>query len=305
MAADGCGLRRYGGDGRASGATPAVSAAREKPDTDEPNGINGALGELPDDIQRWAAKGRAARVLAILRGETRSRRRRAATGSASPRLRRGKTASCSRPKDDEALNDEPITTLERRIARSSWTSRSSRGLRGSAVLRRSRWTSAAEPAASERQVCRALGVTRRKPRKASSRAIRTAVVEEYVAERLRVLIACHPTAGTGSSRSRAASSITGQNTARPRAQRLVFRAERANELWAMDVTPFHGGQDSWARLAAVIHCHDRELVGFDFARRGRATEARAHHRGDLRRLFRHAATHRAPPAVGSDNGLIF
>jgi hypothetical protein len=37
---------------------------------DETDRGNGVRGELPEDIQRWTAKRRAALVLAILRGET-------------------------------------------------------------------------------------------------------------------------------------------------------------------------------------------------------------------------------------------
>ena len=33
------------------------------------------------------------------------------------------------------------------------------------------------------------------------------------------------------------------------------------------------GQDGWAHLAAVIDCHDREIVGDEFALRSRANEA--------------------------------
>jgi putative transposase len=29
----------------------------------------------------------------------------------------------------------------------------------------------------------------------------------------------------------------------------------------------------WAHLAVVIDCHDREIVGYEFARRGRAKKA--------------------------------
>jgi putative transposase len=32
-------------------------------------------------------------------------------------------------------------------------------------------------------------------------------------------------------------------------------------------------QDGWGHLAAVIDCHDRQIIGFEFALRGRAKEA--------------------------------
>lgn len=41
----------------------------------------------------------------------------------------------------------------------------------------------------------------------------------------------------------------------------------------MDVTHIDCGSDGWAHLAAVIDGHDREIVGYEFARRGRAKEA--------------------------------
>jgi putative transposase len=65
------------------------------------------------------------------------------------------------------------------------------------------------------------------------------------------------------------------------------------------------GSDGWAHLAAVIDCHDRELVGYEFARRGRAKEAE--------RALEAACIHRFgtlrpagdTPVLRSDNGLIF
>lgn len=41
----------------------------------------------------------------------------------------------------------------------------------------------------------------------------------------------------------------------------------------MDVTHIPCGQDGWAHLAAVIDCHDREIVGDELALRSRAKEA--------------------------------
>jgi len=38
-------------------------------------------------------------------------------------------------------------------------------------------------------------------------------------------------------------------------------------------THVYCGRDGWAHLAAVIDCHDRELIGHEFALRGRAKEA--------------------------------
>ncbi len=41
----------------------------------------------------------------------------------------------------------------------------------------------------------------------------------------------------------------------------------------MDVTHIPCGHDGWAHLAAVIDCHDREVIGYEFALRSRAKEA--------------------------------
>jgi putative transposase len=62
-------------------------------------------------------------------------------------------------------------------------------------------------------------------------------------------------------------------TPRPRVQRKRSRAEASNERWAMDLTHIHCGADGWAHLAAVIDCHDRGIIGYEFSLRGRAQEA--------------------------------
>ena len=41
----------------------------------------------------------------------------------------------------------------------------------------------------------------------------------------------------------------------------------------MDVTHIPCGQDGWAHLAAVIICHDREIVGYEVALRSRTKKA--------------------------------
>jgi putative transposase len=33
------------------------------------------------------------------------------------------------------------------------------------------------------------------------------------------------------------------------------------------------GQDGWAHLPAIIDCHDREMIAYEFALRSRANEA--------------------------------
>ncbi|MBE3037607.1 MAG: transposase family protein [Chloroflexi bacterium] len=73
----------------------------------------------------------------------------------------------------------------------------------------------------------------------------------------------------------------------------------------MDMTHVDCGRDGWAHLVWVIDCHDRELLGWEFALRGRAKEAeRAIEEACIARFgtLRPAG---ATPVVRSDNGLIF
>ena len=94
-------------------------------------------------------------------------------------------------------------------------------------------------------------------------------------------------------------------TPRPRVQGRRSRAERSNERWAMDVTHIDCGRDGWAHLAAVIDCHDRELVGYELSLRARAKEAeRALENACLAR-FGTLRPSGKTPVLRSDNGLIF
>ncbi len=93
-------------------------------------------------------------------------------------------------------------------------------------------------------------------------------------------------------------------TPRPRVRHWASRASRSNERWAMDVTHIPCGQDGWAHLAAVIDCHDREIVGYEFALRSRAKEAeRAVEAACLQRVGTLRPV--CAPVLRSDNGLIF
>jgi putative transposase len=95
------------------------------------------------------------------------------------------------------------------------------------------------------------------------------------------------------------------STPRPRVQGKRSRAEKSNERWAMDVTHVYCGRDGWGHLAAVIDCHDREIVGYEFALRGRAREAeRALEEACIRR-FGTLRPEGTTPVLRSDNGLIF
>jgi putative transposase len=94
------------------------------------------------------------------------------------------------------------------------------------------------------------------------------------------------------------------STPRPRVRGWVSRADRSNERWAMDVTHIPCGHDGWAHLAAVIDCHDREVIGYEFALRSRAKEAeRAVEAACLARFGTLRPV--GAPVLRSDNGLIF
>jgi putative transposase len=94
-------------------------------------------------------------------------------------------------------------------------------------------------------------------------------------------------------------------TSRPRVQKLRSRASASNERWAMDLTHIYCGVDGWGHLAAVIDCHDREIVGYEFALRSRAKEAeRALEQACLKR-FGTLRPVEQTPVIRSDNGLVF
>jgi putative transposase len=72
----------------------------------------------------------------------------------------------------------------------------------------------------------------------------------------------------------------------------------------MDVTHVACGRDGWAHLTAVIDCHDREIIGYEFALRDRAQEAeRALEEACLARFgtLRPAGS---TTVIRSDNGLF-
>ena len=60
---------------------------------------------------------------------------------------------------------------------------------------------------------------------------------------------------------------------KPRVRRKRSVATRQNERWALDATHIDCGADGWGHLVAVIDCYNREIVGWEFALRGRANEA--------------------------------
>lgn len=94
-------------------------------------------------------------------------------------------------------------------------------------------------------------------------------------------------------------------TPRPRVQASRSRTESSNERWAMDVTHVYCGRDGWGHLAAVIDCHDREVVGFEFALRGRAKEAERALESACLSRFGTLRPSGKTPVIRSDNGLVF
>ena len=178
---------------------------------------------------------------------------------------------------------------------------------------------------SQRLVCRALGVARSR---LSCRRVATAhrtALDPTLVERIRFLIQANPTHGyrllTAWLRKdglvvnrkavyrilRLKGWLVHQRsvTPRPRVRGMVSRSKASDQRWAMDVTHIPCGDDGWAHLAAVIDCHDREVIGVELALRGRAKEAeRALEEACLKRFgtLRPAGP---TPTVRSDNGLIF
>ncbi|MEW6114213.1 MAG: IS3 family transposase [Thermodesulfobacteriota bacterium] len=94
-------------------------------------------------------------------------------------------------------------------------------------------------------------------------------------------------------------------TPRPRVKGSISRASRSNERWAMDLTHIPVGKDGWAHLAAVIDCHDRAIIGHEFALRGRAQEAERALEDACILRFGTLRPKGQTPTLRSDNGLIF
>jgi putative transposase len=96
-----------------------------------------------------------------------------------------------------------------------------------------------------------------------------------------------------------------KRTPRPRVKGRRSIAEKSNERWAMDVTHIPCGVDGWGHLVAIVDCHDRQCIGFEFALRGRAREAeRALEEACITR-FGTLYPREERPLLRSDNGLIF
>jgi putative transposase len=181
------------------------------------------------------------------------------------------------------------------------------------------------PQASVRQICTTLQVSR-SAMSVETAEQRPAVLDELLVERIRRVIEEHPTFGYRRVWAilrfrekivvnrkavyrvlRVKGWFTNQRTCRPkpRVRGRCSQASRSDARWAMDVTHIPCGSDGWGHLAAVIDCHDREIIGYEFAMRGRAREAeRAIEEACIRR-FGTLRPSGATPVVRSDNGLIF
>ena len=94
-------------------------------------------------------------------------------------------------------------------------------------------------------------------------------------------------------------------TPRPRVRGWRSQTAASNHRWAMDVTHIPCGTDGWAHLTTVIDCHDREVIGYEFALRGRAKEAERALEAACLQRFGTLRPQGAVPIVRSDNGLIF
>lgn len=191
------------------------------------------------------------------------------------------------------------------------------------------------PQASLRRICRVLNVTRSTldgvdPEEAPTDETKPAASEpsqdELLVARIKLLIEEFPTYGyrriCALLRKREKLTVNRKKVYRlmreqrwmvtqrqvrpkPRVQKSRSRTARSNERWAMDISHLYCGADGWGQLVAVIDCHDREIVGWEFALRGRSQEAeRALEMACLVRFGTVRPTGETP-VLRSDNGLVF
>jgi putative transposase len=179
--------------------------------------------------------------------------------------------------------------------------------------------------ASERRACRVLGVPR-SPVRPSPHRKSLAPLRDDLVERIRFLIQAFPTYGyrrlwtilrntlglkvnrkTVYRILKVKGWLVHQRTwtPRPRVKGMVSRASRSDERWAMDLTHIPVGQDGWAHLAAIIDCHDRAIIGYELALRGRAREAERALEDACILRFGTLRPEGSTPVLRSDNGLIF
>lgn len=93
---------------------------------------------------------------------------------------------------------------------------------------------------------------------------------------------------------------------RPRIQALKSESSQLNERWATDLANvWCGSKDRWARIALVIDCYNRELIGWRLSRRGNAKTAEAALEEALINRFGYLGTVPGKLQLRSDNGLVF
>ncbi|MHA1939915.1 MAG: IS3 family transposase [Candidatus Thorarchaeota archaeon] len=182
------------------------------------------------------------------------------------------------------------------------------------------------PGASIRRICRLLQVSRSSMSSVEKRRKRKPVVNEHLVDLIYRVIKDHPTYGYrrvwAILRFREGVTVNRKTiyrimklkrwfvkhrimTPRPRVVHRRSITSESNTRWAMDVSHICCGNDGWAHLAAVIDCHDRELMGYEFSLRGRSKEAeRALEEACIARYGTLRPEGRTP-VVRSDNGLIF
>jgi putative transposase len=182
------------------------------------------------------------------------------------------------------------------------------------------------PSASFRRVCRVLEVSRSSAYLSVEQPSRKTKLDEELTSRIHELVKQHPTFGyrrlwallrfgqgikVNIKKVHRIVKLKGWQVKarlvapRPRVQHKTSRVEKSNERWSVDVTHVYCGQDGWGHLAAVIDCHDRELIGFEFALRGRAQEAERALESACLSRFGTLRPLGSTPQLRSDNGLIF
>jgi putative transposase len=188
---------------------------------------------------------------------------------------------------------------------------------------------AAISGASERRVCRLLEVSRsavREPEPGDDTPRRKAIFDQELAEAIHGLILQHPTFGyrrvwallrfgrgleVNRKKVYRVMKLNGwmthlrRTTPRPRVRGSRSVAASSNSRWAMDLTHIYCGEDGWGHLVAVIDCHDREVVGWEFALRGRAKEAERALEAACINRYGTLRVVGEGPVIRSDNGLVF
>jgi putative transposase len=170
------------------------------------------------------------------------------------------------------------------------------------------------PEASERRICRLLEVPRSSLREGPAEQRLRRPLDATLVERIAALIKQHPTFGYRKLwallrftdgllvnlkavyrilKAKRWFCHQREATPRPRVQGRRSIAAWSNTRWAMDLTHIYCGADGWGHLAAIIDCHDREIVGSGVQLAGQGEGGRARPRGGLPLPFRDAQAGRA------------